>query len=96
MPSPSRVLVVYGSETGNARRGILKCVDTWQAKSDGSFTVRTEDVMDGNSAKEKYSVAEMAKNFDVSADTKNLPNSTHATHRFHTRYSPLPFLFGSP
>uniref|UniRef100_A0A6V2VAJ9 Flavodoxin-like domain-containing protein n=1 Tax=Emiliania huxleyi TaxID=2903 RepID=A0A6V2VAJ9_EMIHU len=37
--SPARVLVVYGSEGGNARRAITKCVRAWERECDGSYAV---------------------------------------------------------
>lgn len=43
-PSPARVLVVYGSEGGNARRGILKCVRHWAKQCDGSYRISESDV----------------------------------------------------
>jgi len=60
------VLVVYGSETGNVRRGIHECVRQWQSKCDGSYSLATENVMSGNDvAKEFSTLAEVAQQFDV-------------------------------
>ena len=61
-----RVLVVYGSETGNVRRGIHECVKGWQANCDGSYELSTASVMSGNEvAKEFSSLAELAQQYDV-------------------------------
>jgi len=58
---------VYGSETGNVRRGIHACVRQWQKSSEGgAYTVESANVMPGNEVvKEFSSLAEIAHHFDV-------------------------------
>ena len=64
--APTRVLVVYGSETGNVRRGIHECVNAWQSKCDGSYVLSSANVMAGNDVEKEFtSLGELAHNFDV-------------------------------
>jgi len=60
---PVRVLVVYGSETGNVRRAIGKCVSYWQANCDGSFKLEWTDVKAGNEV--QGSLDEIRARYDV-------------------------------
>lgn len=58
---PVRALLVYGSETGNARRGLIKCADYWKAKADGSYQI--VDLLPGNEVLD--SLEELARKYDV-------------------------------
>ena len=71
---PARVLVVYGSETGNVRRGIHRCVKTWQSSAahGSAFTVDAADVLSGNAA---------VKEFMMASETRRSPTSTLANIR---------------
>jgi len=64
---PPRVLVIYGSETGNVRSAIHKCVDAWQSRTDGTaYTLVNANVITGNdAAKEFPSLVEIPHQFDV-------------------------------
>mmetsp|Transcript_7260 Transcript_7260/g.12287 ORF Transcript_7260/g.12287 Transcript_7260/m.12287 type:complete len:269 (+) Transcript_7260:17-823(+) len=59
--SPKRVLVVYGSETGNALRGIMKCIRYWKAECDGSY------IIDGNAlaGNDVQSLTKLRDEYDV-------------------------------
>uniref|UniRef100_A0A7S0IWG7 Flavodoxin-like domain-containing protein n=1 Tax=Calcidiscus leptoporus TaxID=127549 RepID=A0A7S0IWG7_9EUKA len=59
--SPSRALLIYGSETGNAHRGLIKCSEYWRAHSDGSYVIA--DVLSGNEVLD--SLEELAQKYDV-------------------------------
>tara|TARA_B110001452_G_scaffold105977_1_gene87835 strand:- start:1532 stop:2344 length:813 start_codon:yes stop_codon:yes gene_type:complete len=68
MPSPTRVLVVYGSETGNVRRGVHSCVAEWQGRPQHgtAYSITSADVVSGNEAADEFkSLAELVQNFDV-------------------------------
>ena len=68
MPTASqpRVLVVFGSETGNVRRGIHACVRKWQKSADGRYTLHSTNVMSGNDAITEFSsLDQIAHQFDV-------------------------------
>ena len=41
-----RVLVVYGSESGNAKRGIMRWISKWKARGDLQFEIT--DILSGN------------------------------------------------
>ena len=43
---PVRAIIVYGSETGNSKRGVSKMVKYWQEQSDGSYTI--EGIFEAN------------------------------------------------
>lgn len=65
---PARVLVVYGSETGNVRRGIHGCVRHWRAHKDHgvSYEIDPANVMSGNEVAAEFStLVEVAHDFDV-------------------------------
>jgi len=67
-PAVPRVLVVYGSETGNVRRGIHGCVREWQACAETSkmFELASPNVMSGNEVAQEFSsLSEVGQNFDV-------------------------------
>lgn len=66
--SPTRVLVVYGSETGNVRRGVHACVAEWQGQPQHgtAYSITSADVVSGNDAADEFkSLAELVQNFDV-------------------------------
>ena len=61
--APARVLVVYGSETGNTRRAVQRLVHFWRAQCDGSYAIGPADVVAGNDF--QLSLAELAAAYDV-------------------------------
>lgn len=65
---PTRVLVVYGSETGNVRRAIGSCVDRWRAAPGHgkAFSIEAADVMAGNEAAAEFeSLWELSARYNV-------------------------------
>lgn len=62
----ARVLVVYGSETGNVRRGIHACVQKWKAHNTDSYVIASNNVMSGNEVTAEFTtLSEIAQQFDV-------------------------------
>ena len=66
--APTRMLVVYGSETGNVRRGIHFAANRWQGSADHgtAFTLDTADILTGNEAAAEFeSLWELQSKYDV-------------------------------
>lgn len=67
--APARVLVCYGSETGNVRRGIHACVKHLTNKKEHgkAYTILPSYVITGNETADEfdYSLPELRANFDV-------------------------------
>lgn len=65
MDAPKRVMVVYGSESGNAKRGIDRMVKKWTAK-EGVKNFEIVDTITGNAMAKRLGTG------DGTAQAKNL------------------------